>query len=423
MDDREAIAGIAAADPAGIAAAYDGYAAALYGYCRWMLRDPAEAAETLQDAFVIAAATIRDLPGVPKLRPWLYAVARKEGRRRLRSAPAAPGAEADPAADAGDVSAPTSLQAPVRSTLAGLKPAEREVVELTLRHGLYDDLATALGVSWHRAQARATRARRRLEKALAAPVAASTGREACAELDALLADRDGQLTRQKRDLVDRHIGRCETCASRLSGALRAAVVSGLSPLAELPAELREQTLIRCTSTAPDAVAYRRRAVRRAGSVWSARFWPTIRRLSWRTIGSTPRSATATIVLAVWVVAVWVVGMTLLMFTGPHSSRTGADRPSVRAPSSSAAAAAVATTAPTPAPTSPHARRSRTVRPSPAYVAPLYVPSASPTVRTESSPSPSKSPKPSKSASPSPSHSGSPSPSPSRTTSPSPSKTP
>jgi RNA polymerase sigma factor (sigma-70 family) len=417
MDDREAIAGIAAADPAGIAAAYDGYAAALYGYCRWMLRDPAEAAETLQDAFVIAAATIRDLPGVPKLRPWLYAVARKEGRRRLRSAPAAPGAEADPAADAGDVSAPTSLQAPVRSTLAGLKPAEREVVELTLRHGLYDDLATALGVSWHRAQARATRARRRLEKALAAPVAASTGREACAELDALLADRDGQLTRQKRDLVDRHIGRCETCASRLSGALRAAVVSGLSPLAELPAELREQTLIRCTSTAPDAVAYRRRAVRRAGSVWSARFWPTIRRLSWRGAGG--RRGPAAVAVAVCAATVSVIGISVLAFARPHPPAAPADpaaSASIRAPSSGQAAAAVTATTPSPAPASRSARPHRRARPSPAYVPP-----ASPTVYTEPSPSysptPSKSPKPSKSPSPSPSHSGSGSPSPS------PSKTP
>ena len=50
MDDREvvaAIAAIAADDTAGIAAAYDAYAAALYGYCHWLLRDPAHAAGAL----------------------------------------------------------------------------------------------------------------------------------------------------------------------------------------------------------------------------------------------------------------------------------------------------------------------------------------------------------------------------------------
>ena len=38
--------------------AYDRYAAALYGYCHWMLHDSAEAAEALKDTFVIAAATL-----------------------------------------------------------------------------------------------------------------------------------------------------------------------------------------------------------------------------------------------------------------------------------------------------------------------------------------------------------------------------
>ena len=47
------VAAITAGDPAGIAMAYDRYAAALYGYCHWMLHDPADAAESLQDTFVL----------------------------------------------------------------------------------------------------------------------------------------------------------------------------------------------------------------------------------------------------------------------------------------------------------------------------------------------------------------------------------
>ena len=42
--DREVVAAITADDPAGIAMAYDRYAAGLYGYCHWMLHDPADAA-------------------------------------------------------------------------------------------------------------------------------------------------------------------------------------------------------------------------------------------------------------------------------------------------------------------------------------------------------------------------------------------
>ena len=81
MDDREVVAAIAAGDPAGIAVAYDRHAAGLYGYCHWMLAQPADAAEAVRDTFVVAA-TLGDLPEAPKLRPWLYAVARNECLRR-----------------------------------------------------------------------------------------------------------------------------------------------------------------------------------------------------------------------------------------------------------------------------------------------------------------------------------------------------
>ena len=78
------VAAITAGDPAGIAMAYDRYAAALYGYCHWMLHDSADAAESLQDTFVVAAATLGELPEPSKLRPWLFALARNECRRRIR---------------------------------------------------------------------------------------------------------------------------------------------------------------------------------------------------------------------------------------------------------------------------------------------------------------------------------------------------
>ena len=83
--DREALATIMAGDPAGIAAAYDRYAAGLYGYCHWMLHDSAAAAKAVQDTFVLAAATLGERPEPAKLRPWLFALARNECRRRAGS--------------------------------------------------------------------------------------------------------------------------------------------------------------------------------------------------------------------------------------------------------------------------------------------------------------------------------------------------
>ncbi len=82
--DREVLAAIVAGDPAGMATAYDRYAAGLYGYCRWMLQDSAAAAESLQDTFVLAAATLGERAEPAKLRPWLFALARNDCRRRVR---------------------------------------------------------------------------------------------------------------------------------------------------------------------------------------------------------------------------------------------------------------------------------------------------------------------------------------------------
>ena len=86
MDDGEILAGLQARDPAGLAAAYDRYAAPLYGYCRWMLRDPGQAAKVLRETFAVAAK----VGGAPKdageLRAWLYGVTRDQGYRRLRTA-------------------------------------------------------------------------------------------------------------------------------------------------------------------------------------------------------------------------------------------------------------------------------------------------------------------------------------------------
>ena len=86
MRDREVVAAIVAGDPDGIAQAYDAYATPLYSYCRSLLREPADAADAVQDTFLIATAKLGILRDPAKLRSWLFAVARNECYRRLRAA-------------------------------------------------------------------------------------------------------------------------------------------------------------------------------------------------------------------------------------------------------------------------------------------------------------------------------------------------
>ena len=64
--------------------AYDKYADPLYKYCLASLGEPAEAADVVQDTFVIAAARLADLREPDRLRAWLYAVARNECQRLAR---------------------------------------------------------------------------------------------------------------------------------------------------------------------------------------------------------------------------------------------------------------------------------------------------------------------------------------------------
>ena len=82
MEDPEVVAAIVAGDPAGLAEAYDRYAMPLYSYCRSMLHEPADAADAVQDTFLVATTKLRGLRDPSKLRPWLYAVARNECLRR-----------------------------------------------------------------------------------------------------------------------------------------------------------------------------------------------------------------------------------------------------------------------------------------------------------------------------------------------------
>ena len=318
------------------------------------------------------------------------------------------------------------LRSLIHSVLAGLKPREREVIELSFRHDLADDdLAIVLGTSQNRAHDLASRARGRLEELLGALHIALTGRDACPVLGELLADWDGQLTEQTRNLVVSHIGECQTCAHHGWGAMRPAAFSRLLPLAPLPQELREQVLNLCTSTAEDAVTYRRQVVRRAKRIWFARISRAIRHASWSSIRANPGVMVAAVAVAVWVVAAVSVTMITVVGSRAADAQTTTGSRAVHAQASVATSSRSPAAATATAPASATARTSPTVTQPPANVpasvqtmpSRVAATSPAPSRSTSSSPRPSKSPKPSRSGSPSPSPSHTSSPSPSSSTSP------
>jgi RNA polymerase sigma factor (sigma-70 family) len=272
MLDREIVAAIVAGDPAGLAAAYDRYAPSLYAYCQSLLTEPADAADAVQDTFIIAAAKLSALRDQDRLRPWLYAVARNECHRRLRAAgSAAPLDEAagvtDETDDLGSDLEQAELREVVWSALGGLSPSEREIIELSLGHELTGaDLADALGVPRNQAHAMASRARAHYESALGVLLVARSGREACPELAGILEGWDGRLTVLLRKRVGRHIRRCDACGDRQRRELSPVALLSVLPVAVLPAALRPQVLGLIADGSPGAVAQRLAVGQRAGTL-------------------------------------------------------------------------------------------------------------------------------------------------------------
>jgi RNA polymerase sigma factor (sigma-70 family) len=270
MQDREIVAAIVASDPAGLAAAYDRYAAALYTYCRSLLAEPADAADAIQDTFLIATAKLGGLREPDRLRPWLYAVARNECHRRLRARARTVDLDEagemtdDAAPDVGHAAERADLRNLVRAATAGLNPGEREVIELSLRHDLDGaDLAGALGVPVNQAHALASRARGQLERSLGALLVARSGREDCPELSAMLAGWDGHFTVLLRKRVGRHIENCDVCGERKRRELSPAMLLSALPVVLLPPGLREQVLRLVSDARPEAARYREHVAHRA----------------------------------------------------------------------------------------------------------------------------------------------------------------
>jgi RNA polymerase sigma factor (sigma-70 family) len=349
MEDPEVVAAIVAGDPAGLAEAYDRYAMPLYSYCRSILREPADAADAVQDTFLVATAKLRDLREPARLRSWLYAVARNECLRRLRAGNALAGLEeaADIPTQTAEVGVGTDraeLQQLVRAAIAGLNPGERDVIELSLIQELDgDELAGALGVSRNHAHALLSRARSQLERSLGALIVARTGRAACADLDAMLAGWDGQLTVLTRKRISRHIEQCEVCGERKRRELTPALFAGAAaPVVALIPGFREQLLRILADRSPAGLAHRVTVAHRAGPFGPHGFPRPVSPpggAPWQHVLHHPRAVLAGAATSVVATGAIVAGV----IAGPHHGP-----PSVGAAGGSTPGASARTPAPAPA---------------------------------------------------------------------------
>lgn len=265
----ELAASLADGDPTSLGLLYDDYSARLYTYACGLLRDQQLAADAVHDTILVAYERIEQLRDPSKLTAWLYAICRNECHRihrrsrreglvddvpELSIAQQAVAGSRDDELDAGiDAAEARSL---VERALPALSTGDREIVELSLRHGLDSDaVARVRGVNVNNARARMSRARASLEQAIGALLVLESPTE-CSQLTRDIGEVDGrqsELTALSRKRIVRHLKGCAKCSAVRRKAVCAIAMVTL-PLLIAPIWLREGTLGEELVAAPTADA-------------------------------------------------------------------------------------------------------------------------------------------------------------------------
>ena len=249
--DAELVGAAAAGDRAAFAGIYDRYADRLYDFCVGIVGQR-DAADCVQEAFCTAVVALPTLRDPDKLRPWLYAIARNQALRTLRTRrretasddlPEVASTEVGPDARA----ARNELVALVAQAEGGLSDRDREVLDLVYRHGLsVAELAHALDVSNDSAKKIVQRLGQTVERSLGALVVARQARAGhitCSELATIVADWDGRFTILVRKRISRHVETCANCGEHRSRLFSAKALLGTSPmLIPAPSWLLEHTM-------------------------------------------------------------------------------------------------------------------------------------------------------------------------------------
>ena len=248
--DAQLVTSVLAGDREAFAAVYDRYADRLHDFAYSMLRHREDAADAVADAFVTTVERLHQLRDPERLRPWLYAVVRRECLRRLkaRSRTAYGGDESlldlpDRSVAPETAAEQESLRSLVWDAAHGLNERDRAMLDLHLRQGLDGaELGEAMGMSADNAYVGLSRLRDQVERSIGALLVARTSRHDCTELTEVLDDWDGEFTPLVRKRVARHVDGCRVCSVRRAAlASPAALLAGV-PAFAAPALLRDRVL-------------------------------------------------------------------------------------------------------------------------------------------------------------------------------------
>ena len=220
---------------------------------------------------MIAASRLEVLPALGRFRAWLYAVARSECLRRLRSSRVKSAIDEGPrlrrAAEVLSTGEQRQLRALLSVAFSGLEYAERDIMQMVW-HGLdLAEVAAVLGIPRTDAYVLFAGARDQLEASVGVLLMGWSGRVDCDEFEAMLAGHDRRLTADLRTRLRRHVDKCAVCAERYRQEMRPSLMLGLS----IGALLSEAAGARATpSRAPRGLweeVYRMTSEQNPDSVW------------------------------------------------------------------------------------------------------------------------------------------------------------
>ncbi|MCE5290499.1 MAG: sigma-70 family RNA polymerase sigma factor [Nocardiaceae bacterium] len=245
--DAELCTRILEGDKHALATVYDRYADRLYDYAYSLLRDHHEAADAIQETFLVVANRLNQLDDPDRLRPWLYAITRNCALHTIRERKREVPDEVDDIIDIGigpDREAELNeMRDLVWAAAAGLSENEQSLLNLHLRHGLEgSELGAALGISPNQANVTLSRLRDQVEKSIGALLVTRQARKDCEGLQQLLGDWDGKFSTVVRKRVVRHVEACPTCADRRKALVSPLALLGSVPFFVAPPSLRDRVL-------------------------------------------------------------------------------------------------------------------------------------------------------------------------------------
>ncbi|GIH97141.1 RNA polymerase sigma factor [Planobispora siamensis] len=269
-DDQRLVEALRHADTQAPASLYDAYAERLTDYAGSLLADRDGAAEAVHDALVTAQGCVDRLRDAGRLRPWLYALVRFRCTIRPQGEE---GTTPLPSPEGHDDPQERELAWLVYETLAELSGPEREILELSLRHGLgAGEVGAVVGLTSRQVTTRLGRARDHVENAAAAVVLARVGRAHCPDLSAMVDSLEGPLPPMLRRRLSGHIARCEVCIERRDRHVSAGRLLDLVPVLFPPLSLRRRVIETCVNPALDAT---RAAIVEAGDRFDRSGFPVV----------------------------------------------------------------------------------------------------------------------------------------------------